>query len=109
MSVVVPPTLYFIALEALNATLIDNTSSVLKGAAGVIVLPGLTAGTKFYLCKTDVPMRPFVHQVRIPIDFTAIGAGSEQEFKTNKHLYGVRGRYAVTYGYWQHAIEVTLI
>lgn len=108
LSVVVPPTLYFVALEALSATLVDNTSSVLKGAASVIVLPGLTAGTKFYLCKTVVPLRPFVHQVRIPIDFTAIGPGSEEEFKRSKYLYGVRGRYVVTYGEWRHAIEVKL-
>lgn len=102
---VVPPGLYFPALEALYATVVNATSNVLEGAARVISLPWLTDATKWYLLKTDGVVRPFLFQDREPIEFTALTDASDDGFKREKHLYGVRARYRMTYGYWQYAVR----
>ena len=57
--------------------------------------------------KTDVPVRAFIFQDREPIEFTAMERESESGFMREVHLYGVRARYKMTYGYWQHALQVT--
>ncbi len=102
---VVPPTMYFTALEALSATIINNTSNVLEGAARVISLPWLTDLSAWYLLKTDGVVRPFLFQDREPVEFGALAENSEESFKREKFLYGVRARYAISYGYWQYAIR----
>jgi len=106
---VVPPATYFTALEAINATLISNTSNVLQGAAKVISLPWLSDATKWYLLKTDGVIRPFIFQDREPIEFAALAENSDEAFRREKFLYGVRARYRMTYGYWQYAVEVAFV
>ena len=102
---VVPPTMFFTALEAINASLISSTSNVLEGAARVIAFPWLTTATTWYLLKADGVIRPFIFQDREPIEFNALAEGSEEAFKREKFLYGVRARYRLTYGYWQFAVR----
>lgn len=103
---VVPPGLYFTALEAINATVISGTSNVLVGVARVISFPWLTNGAKWYLLKTDGVVRPFIFQDREPIEFGALTETSEEGFKREKFLFGVRARYRMTYGYWQFAVRM---
>ncbi len=101
---VVPPSMLITASEAINATLIDQGSTnILTGAAGIIALPHLTSTDKWYLLKTDVSIRPFIFQDRIPLDFTALEGNTDEGFRRDKYLYGVRARYRITYGYWQYA------
>lgn len=102
---VVPPTMLFTALEAVNATVINQTSNVLQGAARVISLPWLSAATTWYLLKTDGVIRPFIFQDREPVEFSSLTETSEDGFKREKLLFGVRARYRVTYGYWQFAVR----
>jgi len=102
---VVPPTMLYAALEAVNATMIGQTTNVLKGAARVIALPWLTPVTTWYLLKTDGVVRPFIFQDREPVEFGALTENSEEGFKREKLLFGVRARYRLTYGYWQFAIR----
>ncbi len=102
---VVPPTMYFTALEAINASMVNNTSNVLEGAARVVSMPWLTDASKWYLLKTDGVVRPFIFQDREPVEFSALAEDSEEAFKREKFLYGVRARYAMSYGYWQYAIR----
>jgi len=102
---VVPPTMLFTALEAINATVINQTSNVLEGAARVIALPWLTSVTTWYLLKTDGVVRPFIFQDREPVEFGALAEESEDGFKREKLLFGVRARYRMTYGYWQYAVR----
>jgi len=105
---VVPPSMLVTALESLNTTLVNSTSNVLQGAARVIAFPHLTAATTFYLLKTEgVGVRPFVFQDREPIEFNELEAKSETGFMREVYMYGVRARYNMTYGYWQHAIKAT--
>lgn len=103
--IVCPPVMMYPAMEAVNAGLVVNTSNVLQGAATVVAFPWLTDTDTFYLLKTDGVVRPLIFQDREPIEFTALDEGSEEDFKREKFLYGVRGRYRVTYGYWQYGIR----
>ena len=103
---VVPTTMFITALEAVNATLVNNTSNLLQGAARIIGFPWLTDQSKWYLVKTDAVIRPFIFQDREPIEFTALTEDSDEGFRREKYLYGVRARYRITYGYWQFGVRV---
>jgi phage major head subunit gpT-like protein len=103
--VVCPPTQYIAWLEALSATIIANTTNVLSGAAKIMPFSRLTDASKFYVLKTDVPVRPFVFQDREPLEFAEQAEGSSEQFMREKYYYGVRARYNVTYGYWQYALS----
>jgi phage major head subunit gpT-like protein len=103
---VVPPSMLYIALEALNATVINQTSNILQGAARVIALPWLSEITSWYLLKTDGVICPFIFQDREPVEFGSLAENSEEGFKREKLLFGVRARYRMTYGYWQYAVRM---
>jgi len=106
LACVVPTTMYLTALEAVNATLVSNTSNVMAGAARIVAFPWLTDQSKWYLLKTDGVVRPFIFQDREPIEFTALTEDSDEGFRREKFLYGVRARYRIAYGYWQYAIRM---
>ncbi len=103
---IVPATMYLTFLEALNTTVVQSVKNILEGAARVIAFPRLTDASKWYLCKNDESVRPFIFQDREPLEFNAIERGSEEEFLREKYLYGVRARYAMTYGYWQYCLSL---
>jgi len=103
---IVPTTMYLAALEAVNATMVSSTSNVLSGAARVISFPWLTNLSKWYLMKTNGVIRPFIFQDREPVEFTALTEESDEGFRREKFLYGVRARYRLAYGYWQFAVRV---
>lgn len=106
LACVVPPGLYFSAADAIQARVIGNRSNVMEGVARVVAMPWLS-GTTWYLLKTDGVIRPFIFQDREPVEFTALTGDSDEGFRREKYLYGVRARYRMTYGYWQHAVRVT--
>lgn len=106
---VVPPTMLFTATEAINSTVVDNTSNALAGIAKVVSMPWLTDLSKWYLLKTDGVVRPFIFQDREPIEFSALSEDSEEAFRREKFLYGVRARYRMTYGYWQYAVRTDFV
>jgi phage major head subunit gpT-like protein len=106
---VVSPTLYFTALEAINATVVNNSTNVLQGVARVVALPWLSDASKWYLLKNDGVVRPFIFQDREPVEFSALAENSEEAFKREKFLYGVRARYRMAYGYWQFAVRTDFV
>ena len=106
---VVPPNLYLTAVEAVGATMVDNVSNVLHGAAKVVAMPQLSDESKWYLVKSDQVVRPFIFQDREPVEFTALTENSEEGFKREKYLFGVRARYRMTYGYWQNAVRMDFV
>jgi len=106
---VVPPTMFFTATEAINATLVNNTTNVLQGIAKVVSMPWLTDLSRWYLLKTDGVVRPFIFQDREPVEFTALTEESDEGFRREKFLFGVRARYRVAYGYWQFAIRTDFV
>jgi phage major head subunit gpT-like protein len=103
---VVPTTMYLTALEAVSATVVGATPNVLAGAAKIIAFPWLTDASMWYLLKTDGIIRPLIFQDREPIEFTALTENSDEGFRREKFLYGVRARYRITYGYWQYAVRI---
>ncbi len=106
---VVPTTMYLTALEAVSATMVSSTSNVVQGAARIIAFPWLTDVSKWYLLKTDGVIRPFIFQDREPVEFTALTEESDEGFRREKFLYGVRARYRVAYGYWQYGIRLDFV
>jgi phage major head subunit gpT-like protein len=102
---VVPPTMLFPAAEAINASVISQTTNVMQGIARVIAFPWLTLATTWYLLKTDGVMRPFVFQDRRAVEVKALAEGSSEEFLREKYLYGVSARYAMTYGLPGYAVS----
>jgi phage major head subunit gpT-like protein len=101
LKIVCSPALWLPAMEALGASMIAQTTNVLQGLAELVVMPWLPDGSvtqTWYLLKTDGIIRPFIFQDRDPIEFGQIAEGSEEEFKREKYLYGVRARYAIAYG-----------
>ncbi len=107
MTIVTAPSMLFAAMEAVNATIINNTTNVLQGAATVIGMPWLTDAKVFYLLKTDAHLRPFIFQDREPIEFDSLVEGSEENFKKGIWLFGVRARYAMAYGHWAFSTRTT--
>ncbi len=107
--VLVPSVLWYRAKQALTADMLGSSTNILSGEAQVIVFPRLTSSDKWYLCRTDVEVRPFIFQDREPLEFTALVEGSEESFKREKYLYGVRARYALAYGYWQYCVRTTFV
>jgi phage major head subunit gpT-like protein len=103
---VVPPTMLFTATEAINATVIGNLQNVMQGIARVVALPWLIDASKWYLLKTDGVVRPFIFQDREPVEFNALVEESDEGFRREKYLFGVRARYRMAYGYWQYAVRV---
>ena len=82
---------------------------MLEGIARVVAFPWLSDASKWYLLKTDGVVRPFIFQDREPVEFNALAEESEESFKREKFLYGVRARYRMAYGYWQYAVRTDFI
>ncbi len=109
LACVVPPTMLFTATEAISATLTGGEANVLQGLARVISLPWLTDKSKWYLLKTDGVIRPFIFQDREPVEFNALTEDSDEGFRREKFLFGVRARYRLAYGYWQFAVRTDFV
>lgn len=105
LTCVVPATMLFSATEAVSATVADTTANALRGIARVIAFPWLTDASKWYLLKTDGVIRPFIFQDREPVEFNALAEDSDEGFRREKFLFGVRARYRMAYGYWQFAVR----
>ncbi len=63
---------------------------------------------QFAVFRTDGNVKPFILQEEVPIQVDAIAEGSELEFNEHKHHYGIWASRNVGYGYWQHAVLVTM-
>jgi phage major head subunit gpT-like protein len=70
----------------------------------------VTAADKLYFFFGNPGMgtTPLIRQNEVSVQTTLIGAGSEEEFKNRRHLFGVEAVRGVGYGMWQKAALVTL-
>ena len=73
----------------------------------VLANPLLTWTTDFAIFRTDGRAKPFILQEEVGVQVSAIAEGSEEEFKNDRHLYGVKTVRNAGYGMWQHAIKAT--
>lgn len=70
----------------------------------------ITAADKLYFFFGSPAMgsTPLIRQSEVGVQTSLIGAGSEEEFKNNRHIFGVNATRGVGYGMWQKAALVTL-
>jgi len=113
--VMVPVPFWGAALQAVRSNLlntgsgsIDNPLKNAEVTINVVANARLTWTTKLAIFRTDGRAKPLIMQEEEKIKMQAIAEGSEEEFKNNRHLYGVKAIRNVGYGYWQHAVLATL-
>ena len=118
--VMVPVASLAVALSAVMANLVTTSAGAAQdnpikvaGQDGfkvsVVCNPRLSwTAANFAVFRTDGQTKPFIRQEEEPLSVDAIAEGSEEEFKNNRHLYGVKRICNVGYGYWQYAAYATL-
>jgi len=113
--IMVPVNMWASGMQAVSSNLlstgtgaIDNPVKNSELKIEVAANPRLTTTTELYAFRTDGRAKPFILQNEEGITVSAIAENSEEEFKNNRHLYGVKAKRNVGYGYWQHAIKATL-
>jgi len=74
----------------------------------VVANPRLSYTTQFVTFRTDAATKAFIRQEEEGVTVSAVAEGSEEEFKNNRHLYGVKAIRNVGYGYWQYVSHATL-
>jgi phage major head subunit gpT-like protein len=77
----------------------------------ISVVPNARLSTwqdKFAVFRTDGQVKPFIRQEEEGVTVSAKAEGSEYEFDTDKHQYGIKAIRNVGYGYWQTGCLVTL-
>jgi phage major head subunit gpT-like protein len=103
--VLVPPTLYAIALEALTARFDTNGNPVvILGNPELISIAYLTDATKFYVLNVSQPMKPFVFQEREPISRQVKG---DMDLETKDLKFMTEARYNAGYLAWWNAVLTT--
>lgn len=113
-TVMVPVSYLAAVTGALGATVINQSSNLVQalGTLGgftykIAVNPRLTWTTKFAVFRNDGSVAALIRQEEQPVKMTALADGSEEEFKNDRHLYGIKASRNVGYGYWQKACLVT--
>lgn len=111
-TVMVPVSLMPAAVAAVTKdTLEYGRKNLLLGSGFSIDLavnPRLTWTVDFAVFRTDGDVKPLIAQEEEGVSISAIAEGSEEEFKNNRHLYGVKAIRNVGFGYWSHACKVTM-
>jgi len=75
---------------------------------GLVVNPRLTATDAIYMFRADGVEKPLIRQMEVDTTVSAIAEGSEEEFKNQRHLYGIHRILGYGYGDWKGNIKVTL-
>jgi len=113
--VMVPTPFMSAAAAALNSPIITTGSTsftnTLVNLGGfsfqLAVNPRLTWTEKLAVFRTDGGVAPFIRQEEEALKISAVAEGSEEEFKNDRHLYGIKAMRNVGYGYWQKSCLVT--
>ncbi len=105
----------FLAPAVHNVTVLAGEQSPLDSLqknsdfnVDVVINTRLAYTTQFVVFRTDAATKPFILQEEEGIRVSALAEGSDEEFKNNRHLYGVKAVRNVGYGYWQFAAHATL-
>jgi phage major head subunit gpT-like protein len=70
--------------------------------------PRLSAVTSsFYVHRTDGAIKPSSSRSEVDLQTQLIGEGSEEEFKNDRHLFGLKAVRTVGYGDWKQSIKAT--
>lgn len=93
--------------ELFTASMISNTTNVLKGAAQVAVSSRFTDANDWYLLNKAGAIKPLVFQENLPVSFGALEGDSESGFMRRFYHYGVEWYGNAGFGLWQKAVKVT--
>lgn len=100
----VPPALEAVARILCEADkLQDNSPNPYKGTATVLVNPGLTSSTAYFLHVTKKQsVKPFIVQVRKkPVFVSQTSEENDDVFNRAEYKFGAEARATGLYGYWQ--------
>jgi phage major head subunit gpT-like protein len=96
-------------------TLTSGASNPLSGLQSkgysfdVILNPLLTSATDLiYMFRTDAKLKPFILQEEYGTKVSVVGAGSEEEFKNRRHLFGTERLGNAGVGLWQYALKAQM-
>lgn len=91
-----------------GSTSFTNTLVNLGGFSYQLAInPRLSWTTKFALFRADGGASAIIRQEEEGLQISALAENSEEEFKNDRHLYGIKAMRNVGYGYWQKACLVT--
>lgn len=87
-----------------------STNLISTSDFNVTVVPNarLTWTAQVAVFNTDGPTSPFIIQEEQPLTMAAVAEGSELEFSTGEHHYGVETSRGAGYGMWQKACLATM-
>ncbi len=102
------PAVYNVAVLAGEESPLASLQKKTDFKVDVVVNTRLAYTTQFVTFRTDAMTKPFIMQEEEGIRVSALAEGSDEEFKNNRHLYGVKAVRNVGYGYWQFAAHATL-
>lgn len=86
----------------------DGKANPYKGACEVVVMPGLTSDTAWFLLDTRKPVRPFIVQQRKqPVFVQQTTMENDDVFNRRQFKFGAEARMAGGYGFWQLAYGST--
>lgn len=92
-----------------DGTAFFNANHPLTSSEGVTAVQSNVisgAGAPWYLLDCSGDMKPLIVQKRQEFEFAAVYDKSDgQVFKTKEGMFGVDGRYAFGYGFWQQALR----
>jgi phage major head subunit gpT-like protein len=99
----VPPALEATANILIKADKLgDNSPNPYQGTVDLIVNPGLTSDTAWFLHVTSMPIKPFILQLRkAPVFVSQVSMDTEAVYTRREFKYGIEARCAGAYGFWQ--------
>ena len=99
----VPPALEATAKTLLNADKLDDGSpNPYKGTAKLVVNPGLTSDSAWFLHVTSKAVKPFIVQMRKrPVFVSQTSMENDDVFMKRKYKFGAEARATGVYGFWQ--------
>jgi len=110
--VMVPTNMMAATAQALGKEFLTNGVSNPSRGIGLtfqmLTNARLTGTTVLYVIRTDAPTGAFIMQQETGIETSLLGRGSDEEFKNNRHLFGISTNRNVGYGMWQYATKLTL-
>ena len=102
------PAVYNVSVLAGEQSPLASLQAKTDFKVDVVCNTRLAYTTQFVTFRTDAMTKPFIRQEEEGIRVSALAEGSDEEFKNNRHLYGVTAVRNVGYGYWQFASHATL-
>ena len=99
----VPPALEAVANVLIKADKLgDNSPNPYQGTCKVIVNPGLSSDTTWFVHVTSRPVKPFIIQDREKPRFVAqTDINADSVYNRKEFRYGIEARCAGAYGFWQ--------